>query len=159
MNVRMGEIKVSKSPGAKLMAPGLGSCIGLTMYDPVVKAAGLAHVVLPDSSCNNKPNTLPGKYADIAVPNLLEQMRQLGAKKENIITKIAGGSQMFSFEKGSNILNIGMRNTIAVKAALSKEGLHISSSNTGGNKGRTLQIDVLTGNVYVKIIGQQEVEF
>jgi len=102
---------------------------------------------------------LLGKYADIAVPNLLDQMYRLGARKNNIVTKIAGGAQMFSFEKGSNVLNIGLRNTIAVKSALNKEGLSIQASNTGGTKGRTVQIDVLTGNAYVKIIGQQEIEF
>ncbi|OGI24789.1 MAG: hypothetical protein A2287_03060 [Candidatus Melainabacteria bacterium RIFOXYA12_FULL_32_12] len=159
MNVKMGEIQVSKSPGTKLVAPGLGSCIALIMYDSVCKAAGLAHIVLPDSTCYNKPNLLLGKYADIAVPNLLDQMYRLGARKNNIVTKIAGGAQMFSFEKGSNVLNIGLRNTIAVKSALNKEGLSIQASNTGGTKGRTVQIDVLTGNAYVKIIGQQEIEF
>ena len=158
LNVGMGEIKLSNTPGSIIAAPGLGSCIGLAMYDPTVKLGGMAHIVLPDSTNINKPGALPGKYADLAVPELLNQMIKQGAKKNNIIIKMAGGAQMFSFEKGGNILNIGMRNTIAVKANLSAQGQTIRANDTGGNKGRTVRLDISTGKVYVKIIGQQEVE-
>lgn len=157
INVGMSEIQVSKSPGTTLVAPGLGSCIGLTMYDPINKVAGMVHVVLPDSTITKTP-PLPGKYADIAIPKILEQMVQAGAKKEKLIVKIAGGAQMFNLQQGGNILNIGVRNAIAVKAALSKEGLILSTADTGGNKGRTLKLDVSTGKVFVKVIGQQEIE-
>lgn len=158
LNVGMGEIKISKSPDAVIAAPGLGSCIGLAIYDPIIKLGGMAHIVLPDSSSINKPGTLPGKYADLAIPEILDQMIKMGARKRNLIIKIAGGAQMFSFEKGGNVLNIGMRNAIAVKAMLSKEGLTIKANDTGGNKGRTVRLDISSGKVYVKIIGQQEVE-
>lgn len=158
LNVGMGEIKISNKSGDMIVAPGLGSCIGLSMYDPIVKIAGMAHVVLPDSTNISKPGNLPGKYADLAVPELLEQMIKQGAKKHNIVIKIAGGAQMFNFEKGGNVLNIGMRNAIAVKANLSSNNLTIRGNDTGGNKGRTVRLDVTTGKVYVKVIGQQEIE-
>lgn len=158
VNVGMGEIHVSNSAGTSLVAPGLGSCIGLTIYDPIAKVGGMAHIVLPDSSTITKPITLPGKYADKAIPEILGKMYKLGAKKQNFVVKIAGGSQMFNLEKGANILNVGMRNIIAVKAALNKENLIIKASDTGGNKGRTLKLDVATGSVFMRLIGQQEQE-
>lgn len=157
INVGMSEIQTSKLPGVILSAPGLGSCIGLTMYDTAIKAAGMVHIVLPDSSINENP-VISGKYADKAIPELLNRMSQLGAKKQNLVVKIAGGAQMFNLDKGGNILNIGIRNVIAVKAALNKEGLVLTGSDTGGNKGRTLKLNVATGVVTVRIIGQQELE-
>lgn len=158
INVGMGELQVSKHNGTSLVAPGLGSCIGLIMYDPKAKVAGMVHVVLPDSANAGVSNSLPGKYADTAVPELIEKMIKQGASKSNLWVKIAGGAQMFNLEKGGNVLNIGVRNTIAVKAALNKENLSLKSSDTGGNKGRTLKIEIATGKVYVRSIGQQEIE-
>lgn len=160
LNVGMGEIQVSNNPVDIITAPGLGSCIGLSIYDPVAKIAGMAHIVLPDSNNSSTislKTSLPGKFADTAVPEVLNQMYKLGAKKQNLIIKISGGAQMFNFEKGGNVLNIGMRNAIAVKSHIAKEGLTIKTTDTGGNKGRTVKIEVKTGTVCVKIIGQQEV--
>ena len=158
INVGMGEIQVSKTPGTLLTAPGLGSCIGVIMYDPKFKIAGMVHVVLPDSTNSTKELTAPGKYADTAIPELLNNIIKLGAVKSNLVIKISGGAQMFNLEKGGNILNIGMRNNIAVKAALNKEGLNLKAADVGGNKGRTVKLEVSTGRVSVRIIGQEEIE-
>jgi chemotaxis protein CheD len=158
INVGMGEIHVSKTSGTVLIAPGLGSCIGLVIYDPIQKVGGMAHVVLPDSSSAKSNNSLAGKYADIAIPELLNKLYALGALKCNLIVKIAGGAQMFNLDRGGNILNIGVRNVTAVKEALAKERLEIKASDTGGNTGRTLKFDVSSGKIYVKSIGQPEGE-
>lgn len=158
INVGMSEICVSKVPGTTIIAPGLGSCIGLIMYDPNVKVAGMAHIVLPDSKSNREEKFNPGKFADTAVPELLSKVLELGASKHNLIVKISGGAQMFNLGKGTNVLNIGLRNTIAVKAALNKEGLVLKAFDTGGNRGRTVKILTTTGTVYVRCIGQDEVE-
>ena len=85
INVGMGEIQVSNSSGTTITAPGLGSCIGLTMYDPNAIVAGMVHVVLPDSTASTKEINLLGKYADTAVPELLAQMIKIGAVKRNLI--------------------------------------------------------------------------
>ena len=157
INVGMGECKISKAKDSNLVAPGLGSCIGLILYDPINKIGAMAHVVLPDSTTTSKEITTPGKYADTAVPYIIEQITNAGANKRNLVVSIAGGAQMFTLEKGSNVLNIGTRNNIAVKAALTKAGLKLNASDTGGNKGRTLRIDINTGTVYVRSIGQPEI--
>lgn len=156
LNVGMGEIKVSKSPGDVILAPGLGSCIGLLLYDDKNKVAGMAHVVLPDSNSARKGPALPGKFADTALPELISQMEKLGATKNNLKAKIVGGAQMFTIDKGSNVLNIGTRNTLAVKAALSKEKIKLIDLDTGGSRGRTFKVEVATGNAFVKSIGQDE---
>lgn len=158
INVGMGEIQISKTAGTSLIAPGLGSCIGIVMYDPINKVAGMAHVVLPDSKSNSKPILLPGKFADTAVPELYKQVLKLGASEKNLIVKIAGGAQMFNLGASTNVLNIGMRNTIAVKAAIATSGFTVRNSDTGGNKGRTFRFDIETCKTYVKIIGVNEIE-
>ncbi len=157
INIGMGEIYITDNASTVLVAPGLGSCIGLTMFDPDKRIGAMAHIVLPESM-HNKKQALPGKYANEAVPELLNGMIKLGAKKDNIVVKISGGAQMFTLEKGANVLNIGVRNVIAVKKVLQEEGLKIKNSDTGGNKGRTMRLDVGSGSVFVKIIGQQEIE-
>jgi chemotaxis protein CheD len=157
INIGMGELYISNSSSIVLVAPGLGSCVGLAMYDTEKRIGAMAHIVLPET-LNNKNHGLPGKYANEAVPELINGMIKMGAKKDNIIVKFSGGAQMFTLEKGANILNIGVRNVIAVKKILQDEGLRTKNSDTGGNKGRTMRLDVATGCVFVKIIGQQELE-
>jgi len=158
INIGMSQIEVSTKHATVLVAPSLGSCIGLAIYDADLKIGAMAHIVLPDSLKILKENTQHGKYADTAVPEILKKMISMGANKSKLIIKIAGGAQMFNLQKGTNILNIGFRNTIAVKAALSKEGLTVVKSDTGGNKGRTFKLDVQSGAFSVKLIGQNEVE-
>lgn len=158
INIGMSQMEVSSKAGTILVAPSLGSCIGLGFFDPYSKVGGMAHIVLPDSSKILKPNETVGKYADTAVPELLKKMLGLGADKNRIIVKIAGGAQMFNTQEGANVLNIGLRNAVSVKAALSKEGLSLIKADTGGNKGRTFKLDVQTGDFTVKLIGQDEVK-
>ena len=158
INIGMSQIEVSSKPGTILVAPSLGSCIGLAIYDPSTKIGGMAHIVLPDSTKTLKESENQGKYADTAVPEILKKLFSMGANKNKLVIKIAGGAQMFNLQQGSNILNIGFRNTIAVKAALSKEGLELIKADTGGNKGRTFKLDIQTGSFSVKLIGQNEVE-
>lgn len=158
INIGMSQIEVASKPGTILVAPSLGSCIGLALFDPVSKIAGMVHIVLPDSTKITKETEMPGKYADTAIPEILQKMFAMGAKKNKLIIKIAGGAQMFNLQKNANVLNIGFRNTIAVKSALAKEHLEILKSDTGGNKGRTFKLDLDKGLFTVKIIGQNEIE-
>ncbi|MGH2909757.1 MAG: chemotaxis protein CheD, partial [Solirubrobacteraceae bacterium] len=107
---------MSHDPGDELIALGLGSCIALVMIDSQAQIAGLAHVMLPQSS---GPTTLPGKFADTAVPELLDRMTALGATPERLRVAIAGGAQMFAGES----MEIGARNTAATRLALRRAGL------------------------------------
>ncbi len=134
--VRMGELKVSATAGEELAAIGLGSCIGLALVDRATSVAGLAHVVLPDSAGAAGP---AGKFADLAVPELIATVVHAGAQKRRLEAVLVGGAKMFALGGG---LDIGARNEAAVRAALQREGIHISAAETGGGKGRTMRVVV-----------------
>ena len=148
--VRMGEIEVSKRPGDELVARGLGSCIGLTLIDRLTGVAGMAHVVLPES---NGPDPEPGKFADLAVPALIAQMQNAGAVLRRVDAVMAGGARMFDLGE----MDIGARNTAAVKTALTRAGVTVRAAETGGNRGRTLRLTVGEFVVTVKEAGEEPV--
>lgn len=141
------------SPPRKLITIGLGSCIGIAFYDEHKKVAGLAHIMLPDST-SFKNVTVPYKYADLAIPILLKKMEELGANRRYVKAKIAGGASMFNFADKSMVSDIGKRNAEAVKKALSTINIPLISEHIGGNKGRTMTIDANNGEVTIKIVGQ-----
>jgi chemotaxis protein CheD len=145
-NVRMGEIEVSKRTGEELVARGLGSCIGVALIDRSSGVAGMAHVVLPES---NGPDEQPGKFADLAVPALIAQMKQAGAVLRRVDAVLAGGARMFELGE----MDIGARNADAVKAGLTRAGVKIRAVATGGNRGRTLRLTVGDFAVTVKEAG------
>ena len=152
--VRMGEIAVSSNPGDVLISQGLGSCIGLALVDQRRGIAGLAHVMLPEAIAGGGP---VGKFADLAVPELVEQTTALGTSRSMLAAVIVGGAQMFTFDGGSGALDIGVRNVTAVRAALVEEGIAIAAARTGGAKGRTIRV-VPGGPVLSKEAGGAEIE-
>jgi chemotaxis protein CheD len=150
--VGMAECKVTRSPDAVLMALGLGSCIGICAYDEQVRVAGLVHVVLPESSGHE---ACAGKFADTAVPLLLEEMTKLGAVVARIRVALAGGAQLFTSQSSGLRLEIGPRNAAAVTATLQQRGIPILATDLGGSVGRTVHV-FPNGLVRVKTIGQGE---
>lgn len=155
--VGIGQIAASGERDIVITALGLGSCIGLVLADPRAGVAGMAHVMLPESAPTSKGP--PGKFADTAVPALLDSVLSLGADKSRLIAKIAGGAQMFgSGSGGGNLFNIGERNAGGVTRALDALGIRLRASDVGGNCGRTLQVTVGTGTVTVRVVGGEAVE-
>ena len=154
IKVGMADLNVAKAP-VSLTTLGLGSCVGIILYDKVNKISGLAHIMLP-SSLKIKNNSNKAKFADTGIEELINKMIKLGAKKNNLVAKIAGGSQMFSFNSDNNILKIGERNIIATKKNLKKANIKILSEDTGGNFGRTIVLDSTDGSLYIRTIGHGE---
>ena len=150
---RMGEACISFQP-MSCYSKRAWAQIGLTMYDSLRKMAGMAHLVLPDCNIASGKDILPCKFVNLGVDYLLEKMIKHGAVKENIVVSIAGGSQMFNLAKNKDVLNIGLRNIIAVKAAIQEKNLRIHRQDTGGNKGRTMSIEADTGRVSIRTIGE-----
>lgn len=151
IKVGMADLNTVTSPGI-LVSLGLGSCVGIALYDGSKKLAGLAHIMLPSSKliANNENGA---KFADTGIEILLDMMMDRGAKKENITAKIAGGAQMFSFQNKSNdLLNIGERNIRAVTDVLDKFRIPILAQDVGGNFGRTIEFYAETGVLVVKTI-------
>lgn len=158
ISVGLGELAVSNDSSIVLAAHGLGSCIGILAYDPTTMVAGLSHVLLPDSTIS-KIMENKGKFADTAVPYLLEQMQSKGAKLNKIIIKIAGGAQMFSIPGMNSKMNIGEKNILAVKTALTKANLPIKAQEVGGHTGRTVKLYVKDGAAFIRTAGINEKEF
>lgn len=152
IKVGIADLNLVLNPGA-IMTIGLGSCIGIALYDKTTKVAGLAHIMLPDST-QFKTATNPMKFANLAIPMLIEKMEKQGCKRRSIVAKIAGGASMFNFTDKSIISDIGKRNAEAVKKTLKDEGIPIVAEDTGGDKGRTMIIDAEDGKVTLKIVGQ-----
>ncbi|MFD1067550.1 chemotaxis protein CheD [Oceanobacillus locisalsi] len=147
VNVGIADTKTVTAPDT-IRTLGLGSCIGTVLYDERQGIAGLSHVLLPDSSQAKAGNINLMKYADTAIPQLLEMLQELGAK--NIKAKIAGGAQMFQIGQGTSFMRIGDKNMEAVQGALRKSNISIVSSDVGGNLGRTIEFDPTTSILSVR---------
>lgn len=152
IKVGIGDLNVTLPPG-KIITLGLGSCVGIALYDSFNKVAGLAHIMLPNSKgFTNQSNPL--KFADKAIPSLVDNMVKKGANKKFLKAKIAGGASMFSFGDKSSIADIGNRNGISVKEILSSMSIPILSEDLGGNSGRTMIIEAIDGKVFIRTVGQ-----
>lgn len=151
--IGIGELDIAVPPD-KIITIGLGSCIGIAIYDSINKIVGLSHIMLPDSTgFTNQSNLM--KFADLAIPVLVEKMIQKGAQKRNMKSKIAGGACMFNFPDKPSSLDIGKRNTLAVKDILSNLNIPIISEDTGGSSGRTMIIESETCKVFIKTVGKE----
>jgi chemotaxis protein CheD len=128
--IGIGEYRVGSFP---MMTIGLGSCIGLTLYDDSTKTGAMVHIMLPDSAGRKDR---PGKYADSAIPLLLKELNALGSKNRSLIAKMAGGACMFEYF-GTN-LNIGERNAERVRAILKEHNIPLRKEDVGGKVGRSV---------------------
>jgi len=154
-HVGMAEAITVSSP-AKLITLGLGSCIGLVIYDEIAKIAAMAHIMLPDSR-GNKGHEKPGKFADLAIPLLVDELLKKNAQKERLKAKYAGGAQMFAnitSGGGADFLAVGVRNATETLAFLNKFKIKVIASDTGGNKGRTVEFNTETWMLSVKVLGK-----
>ncbi|MBZ9688114.1 chemotaxis protein CheD [Clostridium estertheticum] len=156
IKVGIADLNVAFSPN-KLITVGLGSCVGIAIYDKDIGIGGLAHIMLPDSSQFNKV-TNEIKFADLAIPILVEIMIKKGATLKNMRAKIAGGASMFNFPDKTIVMDIGNRNGIAVKSALKSLSIPILSEDIGGNKGRTLIFDTTSGSLFIRTVGMGTTE-
>lgn len=144
IKVGMADLNIADN-GALLRTTGLGSCVGLTLYDNQLKLGGMAHIMLPTSEIAREGQLNVAKYADTAVPELIEQLKSKGSNVGRLVAKMAGGAQMFAFTNGSDTMRIGPRNVEATKLALQHFGIPLIAEDTGGNYGRTVELDSGTG--------------
>jgi len=152
IKVGMADLNTCKAPDA-LTTLGLGSCIGIVLYDPKTKVSGLAHIMLPDST-QIKNNTNLAKFADTAIDQLILDMVMLGANKTRLVSKIAGGAQMFSFGSSNDLMRIGERNATASRKKLKELGIPLLAEDCGLNYGRTIEFYAETGELKIKTIGK-----
>ncbi len=151
VKVGMADLNSIRNPGI-LTTLGLGSCVGIALYDPYTKVIGLAHIMLP-SSLQAKNNLNVAKFADTGIEKLVEDMIKLGASRNRLVAKLAGGAQMFAFSSSSDIIRIGKRNAEASVQKLNELKIPIISQDTGGNYGRTIELFSSDGKLVIKTIG------
>lgn len=152
IKVGMADLQVCKSPDA-LTTLGLGSCVGVALYDPITKVSGLLHLMLPDSTqIRNNENT--AKFADTGINELILKMVAMGAQKNRIVAKIAGGAQMFAMKSSNDMLRVGERNVEATKVNLSRHNIRLLVEDTGLNYGRTVELHSETGAFVIKSVGK-----
>lgn len=150
IKVGMADFKVSRSP-ATIISYGLGSCIGVSLYDPQTKIGGLLHIMLPDSK-QSRATDNPAKFADTGIPLMLDEVLKMGASRSRLVAKMAGGAQMFAFANATDVMRVGSRNVASSKEILQKLGIRLVGEDTGANYGRTVQIDLTNGVYTVKTI-------
>jgi chemotaxis protein CheD len=142
------------TPPHLIRTTGLGSCVGVVLYDESKKIGGLAHVMLPDSSLSKAIPLNKGKFADTAITALYEMLLKKGADPNIIKSKLAGGAQMFQFSSANEMMRIGPRNVESVKAQLKQLGIRIVSSDVGGSNGRTIEFNPETAELTIKTVNQ-----
>lgn len=141
-------------PGQMLTSYALGSCVGVCLYDREHRIAGLVHVILPEKSAAvNREN--PYKFGDEGVRRLIQEMEQLGAVKERLTAKIAGGAKMFM--AGRPEWEIGALNVASVKKTLAEEGISLIAEDTGKDYGRTVCFFAGDGRLEVRTVRHETI--
>jgi chemotaxis protein CheD len=156
--VGISDVKESNNINDTLVTYALGSCIGVAVYDPMVKVGGLLHFMLPESSLDaKKAGENPAMFADTGIPVLFKACYKLGADKKRMVVKVAGGASILD---DANFFRIGQKNITAMKKLFWKNNVLINSEDTGNNYNRTVYVHVSTGKVFVKTAhnGMRELE-
>ncbi|MGV7928924.1 MAG: chemotaxis protein CheD [Spirochaetota bacterium] len=151
VNVGIADIGLASSPD--ILRTILGSCVGICLYDPGASLAGLSHIMLPAKSDRNSNDR---KYADSALPLLVEEMAKKGALKSRMIAKIVGGSTMFKMAENSMMGEIGKNNVKKVRDVLGEIGIRIVAEDVGGDYGRTIDFYAEDGRLKIKSLGKPE---
>ena len=150
--VGVADLVVSNDSSAEIVTYSLGSCLGVTIYDPVKKIGGLLHLMLPDSKIDSaKAASAPFMFADTGVPRLFHAAYNLGADRSRLVIKVAGGAQLLDQQ---GIFNIGARNFEAFSKLLAQNGLQVHATDVGGLSSRTVRLDLANGQVSIKSPGE-----
>lgn len=149
--VGIGEFAVTGSRDVVLASYSLGSCIGVSIFDPVAGVGGIAHIMLPSSRlAPDKAAARPGMFMDTALPALLRQAELIQAQRDRLVVCVAGGGRIVD---PSGTFNIGQRNCEALREALESQALRVAASELGGPVNRTMYLQLDTGEVRIKISG------
>jgi chemotaxis protein CheD len=157
IEVNMAAMEIAQSP-ARLVTRGLGSCLGVTLYDPAKKIGGMVHPMLPDID-KAKIKSNPSRFVNSAIRNMFIEMEKRGCARNQFVAKVFGGAHMFGFITADSILNVGQKNIEVAQATLKELGIPIVASEVGGSFGRTIELNLEDGKVLVKTVswGEKEV--
>lgn len=151
--IGIGEMKITSDQTEILTAPNLGSCLGVSIYDPSIKVGGMIHCLLPLSTKNpEKAKEKPGTYVDTGIPLLLEEILKRGGQKKNLVICVAGGASMNST---NDMFEIGQKNYSILRKILWKNNLLIKKEDVGSNTPRSISLYCETGEVWLKVNGER----
>lgn len=158
IRVGMAQLAIAISPD-KLETQALGSCVGTVLYDSRQKIGGLSHAMLPDindAKASSRDNL--AKFVNTAIDELIKDMEKKGARRKSIEAKLAGGANMFPDIATKDVMHIGERNIDSARKKLAELGIPIIAEEIGGNFGRTITLDTVTGLLHVRTIAHGEKE-
>jgi chemotaxis protein CheD len=154
IKVGMADLNICVPPD-KITTLGLGSCVGIAIRDPQNGIGGLAHIMLPDSQAIRNNSNVP-KFADTGIEDLVRKIVAKGGNRSRLVSKIAGGAQMFQSQNNSDMVRIGERNVEASKKKLHEMRIPILAEDCGLNFGRTVVFDPATGAFTIRAVGKPE---
>jgi len=151
--VDIADMKVSADPADDLVTYSLGSCLGVSIWDPEVRVGGMLHFMLPQASVSpEKARANPAMFGDTGIPALFRAAYELGAVKQRMIVKVAGGSSLLD---DNGTFNIGKRNYVLLRKIFWKNGVLIDAEDVGGSLSRTMRLSVATGRVTIRNRGRE----
>lgn len=148
--VRVADLNVGGADDV-LVTVGLGSCVAIALYDAVARVGGLAHILLPSPALSRETDNA-AKFPQLALPRLVELMAARGASSKRIAARIAGGASMFANLAPSGTIQMGERNVVATRQALSASGVPLVGEAVGGDFGRTVRLFVADGRLEVSSV-------
>ncbi len=149
IKVKIADYKITGKPNI-LVTNGLGSCVGLSLYDETLGVGGLAHIMLPQSKSDIAPKFFP-RYADTAINIILAELKEQGCNPSNVVAKMAGGASMFPDLKKDG-KGVGERNVEATMGILAAMKIPLMSSDTGGDYGRSIEFSTISGEMRIRSI-------
>jgi chemotaxis protein CheD len=153
--VGIAEMHISTDPDTTLITYALGSCLGISIYDPVARVGGLLHVMLPESSINPERAVInPCRFVDTGVPRLFHASYDAGARKERLEIKVAGGATAHP-DPSADSFQIGKRNFLMLRRLLWRNGVLIKAHDIGGQGSRTMLLEIATGRVRIRSQGNE----
>ncbi|MDD6072060.1 MAG: chemotaxis protein CheD [Clostridiales bacterium] len=155
IKVGIADYKLCRKPN-KITTIGLGSCVGVVLYNFTDEYCGMVHIMLP-SSKEIVNNSKRAKFADTGIEDLIIELEKKGVKQSSLCAKIAGGATMFQFGGNGTIGSVGKRNVDAVKETLSKFNIRLVAEDTGADYGRTIIFDLVTKELKIRSAGKKEI--
>ena len=149
IKVKIADYKITGKPNI-LVTNGLGSCVGLSLYDETSGIGGLAHIMLPQSKNDIEPKFYP-RYADTAINIILAELKEQGGNPSNVVAKMAGGASMFPDLKKDG-KGVGERNVEATMGILAAMKIPLMGSDTGGDYGRSIEFSTINGEMRIRSI-------
>ncbi len=152
--IGVADLRIGTQPEVELITHALGSCLGITVHDPVAGVGGMLHVMLPQSSIDpEKAANNPEMFVDTGIPRLFKECYRFGAKKERMVLKVAGGAAINTTDESEDFFQIGKRNFVMLRKLLWKNGVLIEAQDVGGSMSRTMSMDVGSGVVTISSKG------